>query len=180
MQNRPNEREAIMNLQRYLRQLSYTDPDIIKVPIDGIFESDTRQALSAFQRKNGLPQTGNADIMTWNMLFRKYREELERTAKPERVSVFPGYPNGYMIAEGDEFFAVLMLQYMLTELAANYDGINKEYENINRSGKYDSFTTAAVKDFQSRHNLEAHGKTDKLTWNRIVNEYNTLFDDIQQ
>ena len=50
------EKEAIANLQKYLRQLSYTDNDIIPVPIDAVFGSVTSDSVKSFQRKYGLPE----------------------------------------------------------------------------------------------------------------------------
>ena len=49
-----NEAQAITNLQTYLRHLSYFDPDASKVPIDGVFGSDTEKAVREFQGANGL------------------------------------------------------------------------------------------------------------------------------
>ena len=72
-----NEREATRNLQKYLRQLGYFDADFPLVPIDGIFESDTRDALMIFQTKNSLPATGVADKETWDALFAEYLASLD-------------------------------------------------------------------------------------------------------
>ena len=69
---RPTETEAVSNLQRYLRQLSYFDDAIPAPPIDGIFGALTRQSLIAFQEQNGLPATGTANETTWNLLYEKY------------------------------------------------------------------------------------------------------------
>jgi len=61
MNDHPNQAPAVENLQRYLRQLSYDQPEIPAPPIDGIFESQTEEALRQFQRSRGLPVTGSAD-----------------------------------------------------------------------------------------------------------------------
>ena len=53
--------QAIQNLQTYLRQLSYHDQSIKAPPIDGIFDTDTKQSLMDFQASRGLPPTGVAD-----------------------------------------------------------------------------------------------------------------------
>jgi len=45
------EKDAVRNLQILLRQLSYTDPDIIPPPIDAVFDTVTRDSLKSFQRK---------------------------------------------------------------------------------------------------------------------------------
>ena len=47
---KPNEREAIFNLQRYLRQLSYHDTAIPSPPLDGVMDTVTTDALKAFQK----------------------------------------------------------------------------------------------------------------------------------
>ena len=41
-ENKPYEKQAITNLQRYLRQLPYEDAAITRPPVDGIFEKVTR------------------------------------------------------------------------------------------------------------------------------------------
>ena len=41
-----NQTQAIMNLQRYLRQLSYDDTRIPPVPVDGVFGTTTCRALA--------------------------------------------------------------------------------------------------------------------------------------
>jgi peptidoglycan hydrolase-like protein with peptidoglycan-binding domain len=52
-----NKQEAIRNLQRYLRQLYFSEESIPEVPVDGVFDSATEASLRAFQRSRGLPET---------------------------------------------------------------------------------------------------------------------------
>ena len=84
-----NEKDAVRNMQRYLRQLSYTDSDIPPVPIDGIFGEATSNSLIAFQRKNGLAATGVADRESWDALYRNYLSSVRRFAPPKGFSPFP-------------------------------------------------------------------------------------------
>lgn len=39
------------------------------VPITGYFQASTQAGVLAFQAANGLPQTGNLDVATWNVLI---------------------------------------------------------------------------------------------------------------
>jgi hypothetical protein len=39
------------------------------VPVSGYFQTSTQTAVYAFQRDNGLPQTGNLDVPTWGPLL---------------------------------------------------------------------------------------------------------------
>ena len=77
-----NQKQAITNLQRYLRRLSYEYLSTPRVPIDGIFGESTKNALSEFQRENGLDVTGVADKRTWDSLFSEY----QRVTEAERLS----------------------------------------------------------------------------------------------
>ena len=41
----------------------------LSVPITGYYQGSTQAAVYAFQAANGLPQTGNLDVPTWNVLI---------------------------------------------------------------------------------------------------------------
>ena len=101
-----NERDAVRNLQRYLRQISYTDLEIPPVPIDGIFGEATTASLTAFQRKNGLSQSGVADRESWDALYKSYLESVKRFTPPRGFSPFPRVPEGYALSMGEVGFAV--------------------------------------------------------------------------
>ena len=66
------ERDAITNIQRYLRQLSFHDDGIGDLPIDGIWDRATQDALIEFQKKMGLQPTGTVDRATWDILKADY------------------------------------------------------------------------------------------------------------
>ena len=54
-------------MQQRLRNLGFR-----AVPVDGVLESNTEQALRAFQKTNGLPETGQADTATRQKLKEKH------------------------------------------------------------------------------------------------------------
>ena len=47
MQQPLNLQDAIFNLQKYLRAISYADPRITRPPLDGIFDSATEESVLA-------------------------------------------------------------------------------------------------------------------------------------
>ena len=120
MNNNIFERDAIMNLQRYLRQLSYHDSNIPPVPIDGIWDSETVNSLIAFQRQNGLAPTGSVDRATWELLKQRYDESIAQNSPPAKLDIFPRSPADYSVGEGDEGFVVDSIQYILGELEQLY------------------------------------------------------------
>lgn len=163
----PNEEQAIRNLQRYLRQLSYFDEDISPIVINGVWNDETRNALLEFQRKNGLSPTGTADEQTWNLLFSQYRNSLDENSPPSRVPFFPRDPQGQSLGLGDESFVVSVIQYLLNEISVLYDNL----ENVEVNGVFDETTQAAVSEFQKRNLFPQNGRVDKRTWDRLVISY---------
>ena len=168
---RQNEREAIRNLQRYLRQLSYVDGRIPSPPIDGVYDTATRASVTAFQKVEGLPETGVVDRDTWELLFLRYEESLRREAAPVPIAHFPRLSPGYALRAGDESFLVRLIQYALGELSLIYDGTRE----VPQSGIYDEVTAAAVRGFQKRHRLPETGEVDRATWDALATVYNREF-----
>ena len=162
------ERDAIRNLQRYLRRLSFEENAIQAIPIDGIFDSRTEEALSEFQRMNSLPITGRADRLTWDALFAEY----ERLTIQEDTVVYPEFfpliPRGYVTSLGEESSFIKILQFTLDELRYAYDSL----PSFDISGKMDESTSWAVEEFQRIHGIARTGQVDRNTWNRISEEYN--------
>ncbi|MBR5616475.1 MAG: peptidoglycan-binding protein [Clostridia bacterium] len=170
------ERNAIKNLQRYLRQLSRFDADIPPLPISGLWDPDTRDALIAFQKKNGLTPSGVADAITWNLLYEQYLASIEEKTEPLRMPIYPRLPERSSLKLGDVGFAVTAVQYMLDELTLAYDGL----EGVTQNGIYDAKTAASVREFQKRNLLPESGEVDKRTWDALVRSYEQIANDIMQ
>ena len=161
------EKDAINNLQRYLRQLSYTDPDIPAPPIDSIFDSATKNSLKSFQRKYSLAESGIADKETFEALYAAYLRSINANSPPLQVPIFPSTPSNYELSVGDRYFAVSILQLLLNELRFIYDS----FIPLSISGIYDEATETNVLDFQSKNGLLTSGRVDKATWDKIVMAY---------
>ncbi len=69
--------EEVLALQQYLKDAGY-----LKGAADGIYGKGTRQAVSAFQKANGLPETGIADAATVQ-LINKLAAEAAKNSKEE-------------------------------------------------------------------------------------------------
>lgn len=171
MPTHPNQTQAIQNLQRYLRQLSYHYPSIPPAPIDGIFESDTERALRAFQALRALPITGIADRKTWEELYDLYRASVYEHTPAREVAVLPFAAEEIGLKLGDRGFAVTVLQHMLRELSESHS----ELEEVEISGVFDSPTQTSVQAFQKKNHIPANGEVDLVTWNMLTDQYNTLF-----
>lgn len=164
--------DATRNLQRYLRQLSFTDPTIPPPPVDGVFDGATRDSLRAFQRSRGLPETGSADLATWETLYAAWRASVAENAPPERISAFPRTPKGATLRAGSRGFAVSAVQLILRELERVYP----ELSAVRVDGVYGPVTAEAVRVFQERNAIPSDGEVDRLTWNLLADAHNLLFD----
>lgn len=167
-----NERQAITNLQRYLRRLSFEYEGEVedRLPVDGIFDSSTADALKKFQSFAGLEPTGVADKQTWDALFSEYRRVTENERQLRGLFIFPQSPSDYAVSLGDTLTLVRIIQLLLLELRATYD----VFEDVVESGTYDAKTQKAIEDFQRINGLSATGDVDAATWNRLVREYANL------
>lgn len=63
--------EAIAEIQRYLRALSYRYKEVPHIGIDGIYGDETRDAVRAFQLLFSLAETGVVDPLTFEQLYRE-------------------------------------------------------------------------------------------------------------
>ena len=165
-----NEAEAILNLQRYLRQLSYHHPEITTPPIDGIFERDTERALREFQAMRGLPVTGRADRRTWDELYAMYRASIAENEPPRTVAILPFVAGEILLQNGDEGFTINVLQYMLRELGESLT----ELEEVEITGIFDENTARAVRLFRAQNGLPDGEAVDLITWNTLVDRFNRL------
>ncbi len=161
----PYETQAILNLQRYLRQLSRFDPDIPTVDEDGIFGERTRDSLMAFQRKYGLPITGEADPETWALLFDEYLADVESRTRPDPIYIFPRYPADFSVGPGDEGPLVAFIQLIIRDIILLY---GRDDDLLPVDGVFGPITEEAVKDFQRVHRLPDDGRVDRITWNRLA------------
>ena len=162
---------AVKNIQRYLRTLSAEqNRKIFSVPIDGIYDSVTREAVAEFQRLYSLPVTGTVDKITFDLLFLEHQRILRNNEK-EYPEFFPAVPIGYVTEFGEKSYFIALLQFILDELRVSYDTI----PFFDRSGEFDMDTSLAIKEFQRLSSLPVTGKVNRETWNSLARAYNTLY-----
>ena len=108
-------------------------------PADGEMGAQTREALRAFQKQEGLPQSGEIDNRTqWTLGV--------ATQAPRSAWPAPG--------SGEVSLALQTIQERLAQLG---------YDPGPASGVLDEKTRAAVRAFQESRNLPATGEPDDAT-----------------
>lgn len=68
---------VVQQLQTYLNGIAQNDESIPTVTVNGIFDSQTKTAVKAFQKKLGIPQTGYVGPIVWIAIVNQYDEFAE-------------------------------------------------------------------------------------------------------
>ena len=165
---RPNESfvaQPIRSLQTMLRVLAEDDDRYATLVPDGIYGPSTTNAVSLFQRRNGLPVTGVTDQPTWDLIQAEYDAALIRIDKAEPIEIL--LDPGQVFRAGDSSPYVYLLQSMLTQLSNDHPAINAP----GHSGYMDNSTVTALENFQLLAALPVTGEFDRLTWKHLVRQF---------
>ena len=160
-----NYTDAVMNVQRYLRRVGKNGNS---VPIDGIYGSSTRNAVTLFQASNGLRATGIVNKETFDKLYSAYERITLEEDKRVYIDLFPKTPSDYATDIGEQSYFVSAIQFILNELRVSYDTL----PSFESNGIYDIETANAVREIQRIHGFDTTGRVDRKTWNAISDAYN--------
>ena len=136
--------ESVKTLQAQLNAKGFNAGSV-----DGIFGKNTRAAVMAFQKANGLAADGIVGKLTWAKLY-------DTTAALPSASTTAGtQPMVYRGSRGD---AVRRLQELLNKKGFDCGAVD---------GIFGSKTYAAVVAFQKANGLSADGIVGPLTWGKL-------------
>lgn len=173
----PTYRTAVRNLQRYLRVLAdgSEGSQVFALPIDGIFEDATENAVAEFQLRYSLPVTGRADKATFDAVYLEYLKGTEKRGRLYSPDFFPALPEGYVTEFGERSPFIAALEFVLDEIRVVYDTLPE----FARDGTFDGDTALAVKEFQRIHGLPVTGRVDRRTWNELGRAYDNYVRTIE-
>ncbi len=80
--------EDVATIQEYLAYIATIYPDIPAPAVTGVYGMETVQAVEAFQRQFGLPETGTVGVITWDAIATLYSDL--RTGNAQRLGQYPG------------------------------------------------------------------------------------------
>lgn len=115
---------------------------------DGIYGDNTVKAVSAFQKKIGIPVTGNVDAMTLSVLNRVIDKGNRGTGSQIEDE----------LTLGDSGDRVIKLQNLLLLHGYNPGGVD---------GQFGNGTKQAVMKLQKKNSMPLTGVVDEGVWNRL-------------
>ncbi|MBE6587144.1 MAG: spore cortex-lytic protein [Ruminococcaceae bacterium] len=166
-------------IQTRLNRISRNYPAIPKIVlIDGIFATDTEDAVRTFQEIFSLPQTGTVDRSTWYAIARIYSGvkslsdlNSEGIAPEEVTDLF-----AQELSLGYRGRGASDLQYFLRFIAE----FNPAVEAPVIDGIFGEATQSAVRSFQREYGLPDTGVVDLATWEAIFSAYQGMLDSLPQ
>lgn len=154
--------QPVRSLQTMLRVIAQTDDRQPSVIPDGIYGKQTMAAVSAFQRRNGLPATGITDQATWEQIVTSY--------EPALIAVGPVTPleiilePNEVIRRGEQNPNLYLVQAILIVLSESYNSITAP----SVTGILDIPTANALSEFQTLALIPATGELDRNTWRHLA------------
>lgn len=160
---------TVRELQEMLRGCGLrTGENTLVVPVNGIYNAQTKNAVAFFQKSLGLPSTGTVDHETWEALVLAYADTQRKI-----VGIVPIARNITGLFPGEKSCAVTMLQLMLGDLSKYYSGC----ADVTVNGVYDKSTCSAITDIRRKTGMGNGDTVDIQTWNLIVGEYNLVVNE---
>ncbi len=160
----------VRTVQTRLNRISANYPAIPKISNpDGIFSTQTRDAVITFQQIFNLTPDGIVGKATWyriqsiyNAVKRLNELESEGLTLSEVSKQFTG-----TLSEGDTGIEVAVVQYYLRVIAE----FNPKIPEVTPNGVFDEQTRNAVLAFQREYSLPETGEADEETWNKLSSVY---------
>jgi peptidoglycan hydrolase-like protein with peptidoglycan-binding domain len=157
--------QPVRSLQYMLRVIAEDEQRLPTVIPDGIYGPETMQAVSAFQRSNGLAVTGVADQVLWDAVTEAYEDALIRIGPAQPIEIIMDPGQVYVLGDSSPY--IYLLQSMLTQLSKEHSAIPAP----NHNGILDNSTVEALIAFQILANLPPEGTLDKITWKHLVHQF---------
>ncbi|MGL5352384.1 MAG: peptidoglycan-binding domain-containing protein, partial [Clostridium sp.] len=148
-------------------KISTKYPNIPAVSVDGVFGSQTKDAIVKFQDYFCLSPDGIIGNATWKKLYEIYKTIEPFLFPPEETK--PKYP-GYIIREGDRGDNVKTIQTWLSKISTKYPNIPA----VSVDGIFGSKTKDAIIQFQKTFGLSPDGLVGSLTWDKLYEIYKTI------
>lgn len=160
----------VATVQNELNRVSQNYPSIPKIdPVDGVFGTETENAVKEFQRIFNLATDGIVGKDTWYKLVYIYTAVKNLASLHSEGEKLRDVPKEFQrtMRLGDRGKDVNVLQFFINTIANS----NPAIPSVQITNIYDPETVAAVKAYQTYAGLPVTGETDRKTYDSIYNDY---------
>ena len=157
--------QPVRSLQTMLRVIAEDDPSLPTVIPDGIYGPSTMIAITALQRREGIPVTGIVDEKTWDCIVTAYESALVKVGKAEPIEILLE-PNQIVLL-GEQSPYIYLTQGILAQLSNE----NTEILYPELTGVLDELTSNSLKGFQGLAGLPKTGTLDRVTWKHLARQF---------
>lgn len=157
-----NSGQKVSHLQFMLAVLAEFTPEIPPLTVNGTFDAATKNAVVAFQRRSGLPETGEVGATTWDAIYDAYAGISSTVLS--RGELFPYQTSPAPAA------TVRDLQTQLNTVADATPGMVHPPVN----GQYGVVTRRAVMQFQKFCHLQSNGQINAATKKMLAGDVGEL------
>lgn len=147
----------------FLDALAFLDPDIPRLQTNSIYSENTVTMVKAFQKKYGLPVTGDFTYSDWKVLKEEYEKILSYIPDKNKDYVNELYPNNFLMKgmNGDD---VKRYQRLLLKICR----FDKSIPGVRVNGIFDDLTDRSVRKLQNDYGFEINGIVGPLLWRKTV------------
>ena len=138
----------------FLDALAFLDPDIPRLQTNSIYSENTVTMVKAFQKKYGLPVTGDFTYSDWKVLKEEYEKILSFVPDKYKYYVNELYPNNFLMKgmSGDD---IKRYQRLLLKICR----FDKSIPGVRVNGIFDDLTDRSVRK---------NGIVGPLLWRKTV------------
>ena len=147
----------------FLDALAFLDPDIPRLQTNSIYSENTVTMVKAFQKKYGLPVTGDFTYSDWKVLKEEYEKILSYIPDKNKDYVNELYPNNFLMKgmSGDD---IKRYQRLLLKICR----FDKSIPGVRVNGIFDDLTDRSVRKLQNDYGFELNGIVGPLLWRKTV------------
>ena len=147
----------------FLDALAFLDPDIPRLQTNSIYSENTVTMVKAFQKKYGLPVTGDFTYSDWKVLKEEYEKILSFVPDKYKYYVNELYPNNFLMKgmSGDD---IKRYQRLLLKICR----FDKSIPGVRVNGIFDDLTDRSVRKLQNDYGFEINGIVGPLLWRKTV------------
>lgn len=150
-------------LHYVLLTIAYFDPDLPSLRVGNVFNDNTKSMVVNFQKKYGLPATGEVDATTWNKIVQVYEDTIQNIPD-EYIQYEDEFFQGRLLTLGMSGEDVRIIQNFLLQICRKFGNI----PGVRVSGIFDDLMERSVRKIQSTFGIPVTGVIDPITWYNIV------------